>query len=54
MSTITFDRPTYQRLKAEYQKSVKNQKEIFVFDGCEFLTDYAKYVLEYLKPKFEN
>jgi hypothetical protein len=52
--TISFNHPTYQRFKKVYQSAVKNNIEIFVFDGHEFLTAYAKYVMEYLKPKFEN
>jgi hypothetical protein len=52
--TLSFDKTTYQRLKKEYQNSIKNNIEVFVFDGHEILTAYAKYLLEYLKSKFEN
>ena len=52
--TITFNHPTYQRFKNTYNTAVKDNVEMFVFDGHEFLTAYAKYVMEYLKPKFEN
>lgn len=52
--TLSFDVLTYQRLKKEYQRSVDNKVEIFIFDGHELLTSYAKYLIEYLKSKFEN
>jgi hypothetical protein len=51
--TLSFDKVTYQRLKKEYQKSVDNNIEMFIFDGHELLTAYAKYLIEYLKSKFE-
>ena len=54
MNTITFNQPTYQRFKSEYQKAVNSKKQIFIFDGNELLTDYAKYMIEYLKATFEN
>jgi len=51
--TLSFDKVTYQRLKKEYQRSVDNNVKVFVFDGHELLTNYAKYMIEYLKSKFE-
>jgi len=50
--TISFDLPTYQRLRKEYQRSVDNNVEVFVFEGHELLTSYAKYLIEYLTTKF--
>ena len=52
--TLSFDKVTYQRLKNEYQKSVDNNIEVFIFDGHELLTAYAKYMIEYLESKFEQ
>jgi hypothetical protein len=54
MAMMTINRKSYENLKSTYQESVKNNISIFVFDGHELLTDYAKYLLEYLKPKFET
>ena len=54
MNTINFNQATYQKFKKEYQNAVNSKKQIFIFDGIEFLTDYAKYVIEYIKPTFEN
>lgn len=53
-TTLSFDALSYHRFKREYQNSVKNNIEVFVFDGHELLTAYAKYVIEFLKPNFEN
>jgi len=51
MNTITFDQETFKNLKQEYRKAVQDKKEIFVFQGHELLTEYAKYIIEYLNSK---
>ena len=51
---MTFTPTIYLKFKSEYLNAVKNNVIQFKFEGHDFLTDYAKYVLEYLKPKFEN
>lgn len=51
---MTFDLRTYQKLKTEYKVATKQKVEVFNFEGHEILTNYAKYLLEYLQPKFEN
>jgi hypothetical protein len=51
---MTFTIDTYNRLKKEYNNARQNNLEIFTFDGHELLTDYAKYMIEYLKTKFEK
>lgn len=33
--------------KAAYNKAVKAELEVFIFEGQEVLTAYAKYVIEY-------
>lgn len=40
-----------KELKASYQKAVKNNDECFKLKDLEFLTSYAKYLLEYLENK---
>ena len=52
-NTVTFNLTTYQRLKKEYQVAYQKNLESFIFEGNEYLTSYAKYLLEYLKLKFE-
>ena len=51
---MTFTFTTYLELKKEYMKARQSKKEMFVFYGHELLTDYAKYMIEYLGSKFEN
>ena len=53
MASFSVDKETYVRLEKEYNDAVKNNVSVFIFDGHEFLTDYAKYLIEYLKPNFE-
>jgi hypothetical protein len=51
---MTFTIDTYNRLKSEYNNARQNNLKIFIFDGHELLTDYAKYMIEYLQTKFEK
>ena len=52
-NTITFNKVSYEQFKVEYNSAVENNKEMFVFKGNDILTAYAKYMIEYLKNKFE-
>ena len=52
-NTMSVDLSTFSRLKKEYQNAVVNSKNTFIFDGNELLTDYAKYLIEYLTPMFK-
>ena len=51
---MEFDYKKYCRLEQTYKQAVKNGKDHFDFDETVFVTDYAKYVLEYLKDKFNG
>ena len=42
---------TLKELKKEYQEAIKEEKEIIVIDNKEILTNYLKYVIEYLKMR---
>jgi hypothetical protein len=43
---------SYNDLKKEYDKAVKNKQETFVFLGeYELLVDYAKYLLQYMETQ---
>jgi len=46
---ITFDYTTLQQFKKAYKKATKELKTIFTFEGNEFDTGYAKYLIEYLE-----
>jgi hypothetical protein len=37
------------KLQKKYDNAVKNEIDVFTYDGNEILTSYAKYLLEYLK-----
>ena len=52
-NTISFTPESFKNFKSDYNSAVENNQEMFVFDGNDFLTSYAKYVIEYLKTKFE-
>jgi len=46
MSTIEI---VYKDFKKLYEKAKKEEAESFMYGNSEFLTAYAKYVLEYLE-----
>jgi len=52
MKMINFDRQKLKELKTLYNKAVKGGKESFMYKGDEYLTSYAKYVIEYLDSQF--
>ena len=53
-NTMSVDLPTFSRLQTEYLNAVKNSEEIFIFNGNELFTNYAKYLIEYLTPMFQK
>ena len=50
--TIDWTLPMLRRFKKAYGRAVADKKDSFVFDGNEFVTDYAKYLIEYLDKEF--
>lgn len=46
---ITFDKKKYRGLKKAYNNAVNDNQDSFTFDKNEYLTAYAKYLLEYLE-----
>ena len=53
MKQIEFDEKTFKGLKKCYAKAVEKGKETFIYKG-EWLTSYAKYVIEFLETKFKK
>ena len=51
---INFTPEMAKRLKAAYleAKKTKQGRDTFVFDGNEYVLDYAKYLVEFLEMKF--
>tara|TARA_R110000868_G_scaffold173842_1_gene410255 strand:+ start:1043 stop:1201 length:159 start_codon:yes stop_codon:yes gene_type:complete len=51
---LEFSKEDFVRLKKEYDQAVSLDKEQFVFDKHILLVSYAKYLIEYLEPKFKK
>lgn len=51
---VVFGFDNFQKFKKAYEKAVSQGEKVFVFDGREYLTNYAKYLIEFLKQRFEN
>jgi hypothetical protein len=50
---INFDRTKVKALRKAYSEAVKEKREQFVFEEKDFLTAYAKYLLQYLGSVFK-
>jgi len=48
MDYLHFDKMEISCLKRRYNKAVKNNAEMFVFQGKQLMTAYAKYLIQYL------
>ncbi len=53
MAVITVNKAFIIGLKKAYDKAVADKVDVFVYEGNEFVTNYAKYFLEYYAPQFE-
>jgi hypothetical protein len=51
---MEFTYELYLQLKKEYGIAVKEQKQTFMFEGHLLLTDYAKYLIEYLDSQYKQ
>ena len=49
MNEFKFTDELFKEFKSLYEKSDKDEKESFEFQGHEVITTYAKYVIEYLE-----
>jgi hypothetical protein len=52
MITVTFTANKLKAFKKAYKKA--KPKEVFVFEGNEYLKEYAGYLIQYLEPKFKG
>lgn len=48
---ITWDHPMLIRFKARFEQAKTANESQFSFEGNEFVTDYAKYLIEYLETR---
>lgn len=53
MNTIQFDRAKLSKLKQAYEGAEALALDQFTFDGQEFVTSYAKYLIEYLEGQLK-
>jgi len=51
---IQFTSEKVDQLQAMYDKAVSGNVTVFVFEGEEMLTRYAKYLLIYLRERFKE
>jgi hypothetical protein len=51
---VSFTPKTRDALRKEYDQAVEDNKDSFVFDGNEFVTGYAKYLLQYLDGQYDG
>lgn len=51
--TIHFTQDKYDRFIKEYNKAIEDNKNDFLFEGHQFLTSYAKYLIEYYDKTYE-
>jgi hypothetical protein len=51
---VKFTREKLDALESAYQKAVDEGAEDFMFEGHEWLTDYAKYAIEFLNTKIRR
>jgi hypothetical protein len=53
-NNVEFTKEKLDRLIKVYQYAVRENKQTFWFEGHEYLVAYAKYLIEYLKNKFDK
>jgi hypothetical protein len=51
---IEFNETTLQQFKKAYKKATNELKTVFTFEGNEFDSGYAKYLIEYLELNFKK
>ena len=51
---IAWTQPKMDRLQVAYDQAVAAGDDEFKFEGLELVTEYAKYLLQYLKEDFKD
>ena len=54
MKQLEIDQKTFERLKTAYKAARGQGLEDFVFDRNVYVTNYAKYLIEYLETKLNK
>lgn len=52
--SMNFTPELLKELKVAYRQAVRDGQEAFLFNGHVLLTDYAKYMVEYLESMFKT
>jgi len=50
---IDFNKAKLERFKKIYAKYAQDKDATFIFEGHEFLVNYAKYMIEYLESRLK-
>lgn len=50
-SKVNWTETKLNRFKESFSRAVKQEKEIFLFEGSEFVTGYARYLIAYLSTQ---
>jgi len=51
---VEWTKPMVDRFQVAYDEAVEADVDQFVFEGHELVTEYAKYLLEYLNERFKD
>ena len=51
MKTMSFTKEDFRQFKIAYKEASEAKNHLFVFRGEEFLTDYAKYLIQHLETQ---
>ena len=54
MNTVIYTEKDLSALKQEYTKALEWQRESFLFNENEYLTSYAKHLVEHLENHFNQ
>lgn len=54
MDTLNMNDVEYKELKMLYNNAKSNNNDSFIFQNKTLVTDYAKYLIEYLSNTFEK
>ena len=49
---VEFTQSSFEKFKGGYNKAIENGEEYFMYEGEEYFTGYAKYLIEYLANHF--
>jgi hypothetical protein len=51
--TVSWTKVKFRKFKRAYQKAVRDNESLFLFDGNEFVVGYAKYLIQYVEERIK-